>query len=208
MVGGISRTARYKTIDSTLVGIVSSRRLRPFKNSGKNLGRRLYETFFKTYTEKVWGIPSTDIRAEWTAQRIQGLSLTRAFLSASTVQRRDASIKTLLHAFKYSRWDPVKCGKRHETVSTHWMLECSCNTSRRELRSRGGWRTPLCATRTLAGFALRRTMTSQPPIFGRLLFHPGYSVSIQGALVGFVSLFVIGYAWGDYRDHRTTFCAG
>ena len=38
-------------------------------------GRRLYEIFFKTYTEKVWGIPCTEIRAEWAAQRIQGLSL-------------------------------------------------------------------------------------------------------------------------------------
>src|SRR5688572_26080400 len=33
-------------------------------------GRRLYEIFFKTYTEKVWGIPCTEIRAEWAAQRI------------------------------------------------------------------------------------------------------------------------------------------
>lgn len=69
-------------------------------------GRRLYETFFKTYTEKVWGIPCTEIRAEWAAQRIQGLSLTRAILSASTLQRRDNSIKTLLHTFKYPRLGP------------------------------------------------------------------------------------------------------
>ncbi len=43
-------------------------------------GRRLYRIFFKTYTEKVWGIPCTEIRAEWAAQRIQGLSLARALL--------------------------------------------------------------------------------------------------------------------------------
>ena len=41
-------------------------------------GGRLYRLFFKTYTEKVWGIPCTEIRAEWAAQRIQGLSLMRA----------------------------------------------------------------------------------------------------------------------------------
>ncbi|MCA9723542.1 MAG: FAD-dependent oxidoreductase, partial [Gemmatimonadetes bacterium] len=45
-------------------------------------GKRLYEIFFKTYTEKVWGIPCTEIRAEWAAQRIQGLSLARAILNA------------------------------------------------------------------------------------------------------------------------------
>ena len=41
-------------------------------------GDRLYRTFFKTYTEKVWGVPCDVIRADWAAQRIRGLSLTRA----------------------------------------------------------------------------------------------------------------------------------
>ena len=51
-------------------------------------GKRLYEIFFKTYTEKVWGIPCTEIRAEWAAQRIQGLSLARAILIAASLNRR------------------------------------------------------------------------------------------------------------------------
>ena len=38
-------------------------------------GKRLFEIFFKTYTEKVWGIPCSELRAEWAAQRIQGMSL-------------------------------------------------------------------------------------------------------------------------------------
>ena len=46
-------------------------------------GHRLYRIFFKTYTEKVWGVPCTEIRAEWAAQRIQGLSLAHAILSAT-----------------------------------------------------------------------------------------------------------------------------
>jgi protoporphyrinogen oxidase len=41
-------------------------------------GKRLYRIFFKTYTEKVWGIPCSEIRAEWAAQRIKGLSLVTA----------------------------------------------------------------------------------------------------------------------------------
>ena len=45
-------------------------------------GRRLFETFFKTYTEKVWGIPCTEIQAEWAAQRIRGLSLSSAIKNA------------------------------------------------------------------------------------------------------------------------------
>jgi protoporphyrinogen oxidase len=69
-------------------------------------GRRLYEIFFKTYTEKVWGIPCTEIRAEWAAQRIQGLSLARAILSATSLNRRSTDIKTLIHSFKYPRLGP------------------------------------------------------------------------------------------------------
>ena len=45
-------------------------------------GRRLYETFFKTYTEKVWGISCDKIQADWAAQRIQGMSLQKAVLNA------------------------------------------------------------------------------------------------------------------------------
>ena len=51
-------------------------------------GKRLYEIFFKTYTEKVWGIPCTEIRAEWAAQRIQGLSLAKAILNATALNKR------------------------------------------------------------------------------------------------------------------------
>jgi len=69
-------------------------------------GQRLYEIFFKTYTEKVWGIPCSEIRAEWAAQRIQGLSLTKAILTAASIQRRSAGIKTLIHEFRYPALGP------------------------------------------------------------------------------------------------------
>ena len=69
-------------------------------------GKRLYRTFFKTYTEKVWGIPCTEIRAEWAAQRIQGLSLAKAILNAASLQKRSDSIKTLINEFQYPRLGP------------------------------------------------------------------------------------------------------
>jgi protoporphyrinogen oxidase len=69
-------------------------------------GRRLFEIFFKTYTEKVWGISCTEIRAEWAAQRIQGLSLVKAILSATALQKRNTDIKSLIHTFKYPRLGP------------------------------------------------------------------------------------------------------
>ena len=69
-------------------------------------GKRLFETFFKTYTEKVWGIPCTEIRAEWAAQRIKGLSLARAIISAASLNKRSTSIKTLINEFRYPRLGP------------------------------------------------------------------------------------------------------
>jgi protoporphyrinogen oxidase len=75
-------------------------------------GRELYETFFKTYTEKVWGIPCTEIRAEWAAQRIQSLSLTRAILSATPLQRRSSEIRTMIEEFQYPRLGPGQMWER------------------------------------------------------------------------------------------------
>jgi protoporphyrinogen oxidase len=69
-------------------------------------GTRLYQIFFKTYTEKVWGIPCTEIRAEWAAQRIQGLSLARAILSATALNKRSNKIKSLIDEFRYPRLGP------------------------------------------------------------------------------------------------------
>ncbi|HEY6508142.1 MAG TPA: NAD(P)/FAD-dependent oxidoreductase [Vicinamibacterales bacterium] len=69
-------------------------------------GRRLFEIFFKTYTEKVWGLPCTEIRAEWAAQRIQGLSLARAILSATALNKRSNTIKSLINEFQYPRLGP------------------------------------------------------------------------------------------------------
>jgi protoporphyrinogen oxidase len=69
-------------------------------------GKRLYEIFFKTYTEKVWGVPCTEIRAEWAAQRIQGLSLAKAILTAASINKRSTKIKTLIHEFRYPRLGP------------------------------------------------------------------------------------------------------
>ncbi len=85
-------------------------------------GKRLYQIFFKTYTEKVWGIPCTEIRAEWAAQRIQGLSLARAILNATALQRRSVHIKSLINEFRYPRLGP---GQMWE-VCTEKLRELGC----------------------------------------------------------------------------------
>jgi protoporphyrinogen oxidase len=68
-------------------------------------GRRLFDMFFKSYTEKVWGMPCGEIGAEWAAQRIKGLSLwtaVRSMLHASG----SAHITSLVHEFEYPRLGP------------------------------------------------------------------------------------------------------
>jgi protoporphyrinogen oxidase len=70
-------------------------------------GRRLYRIFFKTYTEKVWGIPCNAISAQWAAQRIKGLSLWTAITSMLFGRFRDKTkIKTLIDEFEYPRFGP------------------------------------------------------------------------------------------------------
>jgi protoporphyrinogen oxidase len=76
-------------------------------------GKRLYEIFFKTYTEKVWGVPCTEIRAEWAAQRIQGLSLTTAVRNALFKQKK-TKVKTLINSFQYPERGP---GQMWETMT-------------------------------------------------------------------------------------------
>jgi protoporphyrinogen oxidase len=75
----------------------------------RRFGTRLYEAFFKTYTEKVWGMRCTEISADWAAQRIKGLSLRSALLSAVRTNgssRAPSGIKTLATSFRYPRRGP------------------------------------------------------------------------------------------------------
>jgi protoporphyrinogen oxidase len=84
-------------------------------------GRRLYNTFFKTYTEKVWGIPCNRIGAQWAAQRIKGLSLISAV--RNMLRRPGAGgsqIKTLIDEFEYPRLGPgMMWDAFHEAVVAH-----------------------------------------------------------------------------------------
>src|SRR6185436_7290554 len=63
--------------------------------------------FFKTYTEKVWGMPATAIQADWAAQRIKNLSLRKAILGALTPWRRKSTdVTSLIEEFQYPRLGP------------------------------------------------------------------------------------------------------
>jgi protoporphyrinogen oxidase len=76
-------------------------------------GRVLYNIFFKTYTEKVWGIPCTTLSADWAAQRIRNLSLGRALLNAVGVSN-GGQVASLIDNFHYPRRGP---GQMYETMA-------------------------------------------------------------------------------------------
>ena len=77
-------------------------------------GRRLYDTFFRTYTEKVWGVPGSEIRSQWAAQRIKNFSLWTAFLTMIGLKRDD--VTTLIEEFRYPRLGPGQMWERMQSV--------------------------------------------------------------------------------------------
>jgi len=92
-------------------------RLKPVRNPRSfedwvvnEFGERLFRIFFKTYTEKVWGMSCKEISADWAAQRIKGLTLGRAIRDGLRPQRKPANraraVKTLIDTFRYPRLGP------------------------------------------------------------------------------------------------------
>ena len=84
-------------------------------------GQRLYETFFRSYTEKVWGIACKEISAEWGAQRVKGLSIAAALrhaLRSLTVKEQDtrATETSLIEQFFYPKYGP---GQLWDQVAHH-----------------------------------------------------------------------------------------
>jgi protoporphyrinogen oxidase len=92
-------------------------------------GRRLYRIFFKTYTEKVWGIPCHQISAQWAAQRIQNLSLPRAVMNAIFGQRGAKNVKSLIEEFQYPRLGPGMLWERAQQIVEARGGEVRLNTA-------------------------------------------------------------------------------
>ncbi len=70
----------------------------------QRFGRRLYDAFFRSYTQKVWGIPGSEIRSLWAAQRIKNFSLVQAMLTILGLRREH--VTTLIEEFRYPRLGP------------------------------------------------------------------------------------------------------
>ncbi|MFP5327602.1 MAG: FAD-dependent oxidoreductase, partial [Acidimicrobiia bacterium] len=88
-------------------------RVRPPKNQNTlegwivaRFGKRLYEHFFKTYNEKLWGVSVDQLPADFAAQRIKNLSLTGAVINALTPKRNQKEITSLIEEFQYPKYGP------------------------------------------------------------------------------------------------------
>jgi len=78
-------------------------------------GKKLFNIFFKTYTEKVWGISCKEIQADWAAQRIKGLSLGKAVLNSIGFLGKDR-LTTLIDEFRYPRRGPGQMWNRAKQI--------------------------------------------------------------------------------------------
>jgi protoporphyrinogen oxidase len=90
-------------------------------------GKRLYRHFFKTYTEKVWGVPATELQADWAAQRIKNLSLWSAVVNSLMPRRNQKAITSLIEEFQYPKYGPgmmwERCRDLVEAAGTKVIME-------------------------------------------------------------------------------------
>ncbi|EFC78860.1 NAD(P)/FAD-dependent oxidoreductase [Parafrankia sp. EUN1f] len=95
------------------IGSYASARVRPPKDQSNyenwlvaRFGWRLYRTFFKTYTEKLWGVQVSEMPSDWAAQRIKSLSLSNAIINAVLPKRNQKEITSLIEEFQYPKYGP------------------------------------------------------------------------------------------------------
>ena len=116
--------ARLGVLESALCSLSYFRRkLSPVRHeietfedfATQNFGNRIYDVFFRTYTEKVWGVPGSEIHSEWGAQRIKDFSFWKALLAARLTRAKPT---TLIEEFHYPRLIPARCGRCSRQEST------------------------------------------------------------------------------------------
>jgi protoporphyrinogen oxidase len=126
-------------------------------------GRELYRTFFQSYTEKVWGVPCSQISAEWGAQRIKGLSVTRALLhmirslassSSGSLAQKDTET-SLIEKFLYPKFGPGQLWEEvaRRVVEMGGDIRLNCGVVRIEWD--GARRIHAVAARNAAGAEVR-----------------------------------------------------
>jgi len=168
--------------------------------TASRFGWRLYRMFFKTYTEKVWGVPATEIQADWGAQRVKELSLFRALWEALKPKwirrRRDKSkqVTSLIEEFNYPKYGPGMMWERCTELVTAKGTKVAFNSNVTTVHHEGG--RAVAVTAETDGVLTRYDCThvvSSMPISGLVLsMDPSPPPEVQAAARGLA-----------YRDFMT-----
>jgi len=163
--------------------------------TSSRFGTRLYRTFFKTYTEKVWGVPATQIKADWAAQRIKNLSLGKAVLNAILPRRNQKKITSLIEEFEYPKYGPGMMWERARELVERAGTKVVTETPVVTVHHAGG-RAVAVTAHAVGGGETRYPCThviSSMPISGLLLaMDPPVPAEVRAAADGLT-----------YRDHIT-----
>lgn len=153
------------------------REVKSFEDWTSNqFGKKLYSIFFKTYTEKVWGMPCDEMSADWAAQRIKGLSLMSAVvdgvkrsLGLNRKPNDGMQAKTLLESFRYPRqgpgmmWeaarDKIVASGKGQVIMGH-ALDQLAHVSSGD--GRGGWRMTAKGRSGMVTIEARHAISSAP----------------------------------------------
>ena len=109
-------------------------------------GSRLYNHFFKTYTEKVWGHPPAEMPADWAAQRVKNLSLASAVVNALLPKRNQKDITSLIEEFQYPRLGPGMMWERCRVLVEQQGSTVAMNTRVTSIRHHDGQAVSVVAT--------------------------------------------------------------
>lgn len=153
--------------------VFPNRNVKSFEDWTTNqFGHKLYSIFFKTYTEKVWGMPCDEMSADWAAQRIKGLSLMGAVvdglkrsLGLNKKPNDGMQAKTLLESFRYPRqgpgmmWeaarDKIEATGRGQVIMGHALDQLASD-------GQGGWRMTAKGPTGMLTVKARHAISSAP----------------------------------------------
>jgi protoporphyrinogen oxidase len=134
-------------------------------------GKRLFGIFFRTYTEKVWGMSCKEISADWAAQRIKGLSLSVAIINALMPKKKgpkksgDAVVKTLIDSFRYPRLGPGMMWEAaaEKTIAQGGVIKMGCRVTGLSL-DQGIWTVTYTDSKGLVQTETAKNVISSAPI--------------------------------------------
>jgi protoporphyrinogen oxidase len=156
-------------------------------------GERLFQIFFKTYTEKVWGMSCKEISADWAAQRIKSLSLGSAIKNGLLPQRgpsdRSQVVKTLIDTFRYPRLGPgmmwEKCAQRVREMGGKVLLgrnvvACRLNAAAPTwtvtARAPDGRFEQFCSEHLISSMPIRQLVAQIEPRLPETVLHSAHSL--------------------------------